>query len=195
MCIIHISGAPGSGKTFMGRKLKTLLPAASKVVIRDLDDMFRDFCSSPAGTPFSPKTYQTYINQFIANHTNHPIIFVGLNKEHMTDTMCNVQATHKFYIDIPVDIILKQHFRREIATWSKWIYGRDKHVLFEQLIADERQVSKELMAGFKRVLGLSKQRRFIKSFAPLYRKHQYEFLPYADIIKAVKAIIAKTTGK
>lgn len=195
MVIIHISGAPGAGKTFMGRKLKTLLPVAAKVVIRDLDDMFRDFCSSPAGTPFSPKKYQTYINQFIASHTNRPIIFVGLNKEHMTDTMYNVAATHKYYIDAPTDVIIEQHFCREIAAWSKWLHERDKHVLFGQLAADEKQVIQELMAGFNGVLRISKQRRFIKSFAAIYRKHQYEFLPYADIIKAVKAIIAKTTGK
>ena len=107
--IIHVSGAPGSGKTFMGRKLKTILPAAAKVVDQDLDDMFREFCKSPEGTTFSPKKYQTYINRFIAKHADHIIIFVGLNKEHMTDTVYNVQATHKFYIDVPVNVILKQH--------------------------------------------------------------------------------------
>ena len=190
--IIHVSGAPGSGKTFMGRKLKTMLPAAAKVVVQYLDDVFCEFCKSPEGTTFSPKKYQTYINRFIAKHADRIIILVGLNKEHMTDTVYNVQATHKFYIDVPVNVILKQHFCREIAAWSKWMHGRDKQVLFEQLIADERQVIKELMAGFKKVLQISHKRRFIKSFVPIYRKHQYKFLSYAAIVKAIKTIIANT---
>ena len=42
--------------------------------------------------------------------------------------------------------------------------GRDAHILFNQLCADEKGVTRDLKASLGRVLSLSKQRKFIKSF-------------------------------
>ena len=41
--IIHISGAPGSGKTTLGEELqKHFQKYKSKIIVKDLDDLFWD---------------------------------------------------------------------------------------------------------------------------------------------------------
>ncbi len=77
--IIHISGAPGSGKTTIGLKLKKHYK--TKVIVKDLDDLFAEFMKLNT-TKFSSKKYQNFINDFINKHNNKSIIFVRLNSEH-----------------------------------------------------------------------------------------------------------------
>ena len=59
MSIIHVSGAPGSGKTTLGNQLRE----NKKIVVMDLDDLFSEFAKSD--TKFDPKKYQKYIYAFI----------------------------------------------------------------------------------------------------------------------------------
>jgi len=79
--IIHISGAPGSGKTTIGLKLKKHYK--NKVIIKDLDDLFAEFMKLNT-EKFNSKKYQNFIDDFINKH-NKTIIFVGLNSKHITN--------------------------------------------------------------------------------------------------------------
>jgi adenylate kinase family enzyme len=70
---IHISGAPGSGKSTFGVKLKKIF---KNIKILDLDDLFDDFINK---NKFNKKAYQNYLDTIINKNKN--IIFVGLNKD------------------------------------------------------------------------------------------------------------------
>ena len=63
--IIHISGAPGSGKTTIGLKLKKYYK--TKVIVKDLDDLFAEFMKLNTNK-FSSKNYQKFIDDFINKH-------------------------------------------------------------------------------------------------------------------------------
>ena len=87
--IIHISGAPGSGKTTIGLKLKKHY--GTKVIVKDLDDLFAEFIKSNT-KKFSSKKYQKFINDFINEHNDKSIIFVGLNSEYLTNNFYKINS-------------------------------------------------------------------------------------------------------
>lgn len=78
--IVHISGASGSGKTFLGNRLKEQY--RNKIIVQDLDDLrdkfIKIFYGNKKWTYINEREYQNYINAFI-DKQNKPIIFVGLH--------------------------------------------------------------------------------------------------------------------
>ena len=170
--IIHVSGAPGSGKTTIGLKLKEHYKI--KVIIKDLDDLFTEFMTLNA-TKFSSKKYQKFINDFIHKHKNKSIIFVGLNTEHITNKFYNINPDYKFYIDLPVNINLKRHFLKKIDN---------------QLMDNEHEVINGLTNSFTRRLKISEQKKFIMSFDAHYIAENYQFLSSTQIYnKIIKSIL------
>ena len=182
--IIHISGPPGSGKTTVGNRLK--IKYKDKIFVKDLDDLFGEFMETNKIT-FNPSNYQTHIDNYIASHKTKIIVFVGLNQEHITNTVYNIQSNYNFFIDLPIEINLERHFIREINGWLKWMEGRDKHILFSQILENQTQVIKDLSKPFD----ISKQKKFIKSFNKTYKKQNYEFADVAVIYKKVTKLINK----
>jgi cytidylate kinase len=65
--IIHISGAPGSGKTTIRLRLKKHYK--TKLIVKDLDDLFAEFMKLNT-KKFSSKKYQNFIDDFINKHNN-----------------------------------------------------------------------------------------------------------------------------
>jgi len=171
--IIHVSGSPGSGKTTIGNKLKKHF--GDEIVVKDLDDLFSEFMKSNHGK-FDPELYQEYIYNFIKNNDDKIIIFVGLNSEHITNRLYDIQATHKFFINLPIEINLKRHFDREINGWLNWMVHRDKYILFDQLISDQNKVITDLTTSLSEVLNISHQEKFISSFTDTYMNEGYTFL-------------------
>jgi len=184
--IIHVSGSPGSGKTTLGNKLKTKY--GNKIVVKDLDDLFKEFMNA-SKSPFDPKKYQIFIDNFIKTIKTKIIVFVGLNKEHLTETLYNIKPAYKFFIDLPIEINLERHFIREMNAWLTWMTNRDKDILFNQLVKDENDVIKGLSKSLKRTLQISKQRKFIESFAEMYKKEKYEFVSHTLIEKKIIKLI------
>jgi len=184
--IIHISGSPGSGKTTIGKKLKQHFK--SKVVVKDLDDLFSEYMESNT-TKFNPKKYQKYIDNFIETNHKKPIILVGLNQEHLTKTLYDVYADHKFFINLPTEINLRRHFDREFDNWLDWMENRDHTILFNQLLDDEKEVINGLTNSLKRALAISKQEKFITSFYKIYEKEEYEFMTDKQIFNKVLKLI------
>lgn len=185
--IIHISGAPGSGKTTIGQKLKEHYK--TKVIVKDLDDLFAEFMKLNT-KKFSSKKYQNFIDDFINKNNNKSIIFVGLNSEHLTNKFYKINPDYKFYIDLPVDINLKRHFLREIDGWLNWMQNRDKNILFNQLIENENKVINGLTNSFTSTLKISKQKKFIMSFDAHYITENYQFLSSTQIYnKIIKTIL------
>lgn len=186
--IIHISGAPGSGKTTIGQQIKDKLK--NKIIVKDLDDLFREYNDNNK-TKFNAKKYQKYIYKFIENNNNKPIIFVGLNKEHLTDTLYDIKPDYKFFIDLSVKINLERHFNREINGWLEWMINRDKQILFKQIEKNQNQIVNDLTNSLSRVLDISNQKKMINSYIKIYRKEKYIFLDYDTIYKKVLQIIKK----
>ena len=184
--IIHISGAPGIGKSTLGMKLKKYYK--TKVIVKDLDDLFAEFMKLNT-TKFSSKKYQNFINDFINKHNNKSIIFVGLNSEHLTNKFYKIQPDYKFYIDLPVDINLKRHFLIEIDRWLNWMQNRDKNILFNQLIENENEVINGLTKSLTRPLKISEQKKFIMSFDAHYITENYQFLSSTQIYNKIIKLI------
>ncbi len=184
--IIHISGAPGSGKTTIGLKLKKHYK--TKVIVKDLDDLFAEFMKLNT-KKFSSKKYQNFIDDFINKHNNKSIIFVGLNSEHLTNKFYKINPDYKFYIDLSVDINLKRHFLREIDGWLDWMQNRDKNLLFHQLLNDENEVINGLTKSLTRSLKISEQKEFIMSFDAHYITENYQFLSSIQIYNKIIKLI------
>ena len=180
--IIHISGAPGTGKSTLGMKLKKYYK--TKVIVKDLDDLFAEFMKLNT-KKFSSINYQKFIDNFINKHNNKSIIFVGLNSEHITDKFYKINPDYKFYIDLSVDINLKRHFLREIEEWINWMQNRDKNILFNQLLNDENEVINGLTNSFTRTLKISEQKKFIMSFDAHYITENYQFLSSTQIYNKI----------
>jgi hypothetical protein len=161
----------------------------SKVIVKDLDDLFAEFMKLNT-KKFSSKKYQNFIDIFINKH-NKSIIFVGLNSEHLTNKFYKLKPDYKFYIDLPVDINLKRHFLREIDEWTGWMQNRDKNILFNQLLNDENEVINGLTKSLTRQLKISEQKKFITSFNSHYTKEDYQFLSFMQIYNKIKSILKK----
>jgi len=186
--IIHISGAPGSGKTTIGLRLKKHYK--TKLIVKDLDDLFAEFMKLNT-KKFSSKKYQNFIDDFINKHNNKSIIFVGLNSEHLTNKFYKINPDYKFYINLPVDINLKRHFFREIDGWLDWMQNRDKNILFNQLLHDENEVINGLTNSFTRTLKISEQKKFIMPFDAHYITENYQFLSSTQIYNKIIKLILK----
>jgi len=106
MVIIHISGASGSGKSYLGNKLLELF--GNKIIVKDIDDLRVDFIKEYYGdnewNVIDKDAYQEYIDKYITDQTKKgkPLIFVGLNTMPWwhKDLYYNFQPDYKFYIDI-----------------------------------------------------------------------------------------------
>ena len=184
--IIHIAGAPGSGKTTIGLKLKKHYK--TKVIVKDLDDLFSEFMKLNT-KKFSSKKYQKFIDDFINKYNNKSIIFVGLNSEHLTNNFYKINPDYKFYIDLPVDINLKRHFLREIEGWIIWMQNRNKNILFNQLLNDENDVINDLTKSLTRQLKISEQKKFIMSFDAQYMTENYHYLSSTQIYNKIIKLI------
>ena len=111
--IIHISGASGSGKTFLGNQLKEQF--GKKIIVKDLDDLrdafIKIFYGDKKWTYINEKEYQNCIDTFI-NKQKKPIVFVGLNDNTIYGKNKNLyydlHSHYNYYIDIDDMIIVKQ---------------------------------------------------------------------------------------
>jgi hypothetical protein len=184
--IIHISGAPGSGKTTLGLKLKKYYKI--NVIVKDLDDLFAEFMKLNINK-FNSKKYQMFIDNFINKHNNKSIIFVGLNSEHLTNKFYKLHSDYNFYINLSVNINLKRHFLREIDGWLNWMKNRDKNILFNQLLNNENEVVDDLKTSLARTLKISEQKKFIISFDAHYIKEKYQFFSSEQIYNKIIRLI------
>lgn len=111
--IIHISGASGSGKTFLGDRIKEKLK--NNCIIKDLDDLRDEFINKFYGnkkwTYIDEYEYQRYINDYI-NKQKKPIVFVGLNDNTIygknKKLYYNLHSQYNYYIEIDDMTIVKQ---------------------------------------------------------------------------------------
>ena len=145
--IIHISGAPGSGKSTLGQYIKKNY---KNIIVYDLDDLYHTMIKKMENQSLEifkknlRIEFQKYVDKLIKNNEN--ICFVGLNypdprisyKEKevfVRPFKVEIHADHKFYIDIPIKQIVKQKFRR---TLNETLEDID-HVL-DDILKSKRKV-------------------------------------------------------
>lgn len=128
---IHISGAPGSGKSTLGRYFRSM-----GWTVYDIDDILRDFVImyESRGTPRSKfkrilnRKLQRYYDTLISKHDG-PFIVVGINYFHrgilylgdylaVDSFSLNVRAmkSYRFYIAIDNDVLLTRYIKRELLS-------------------------------------------------------------------------------
>lgn len=210
--IIHIAGASGSGKTYLGNKLEEKL--GIKVIVKDLDDMREEYLLRKEKMNISfenfeknyESDYQKFIDIFIKNN-NKPIIFVGLNTYilgenfHFKNTegkypnaIFNLHANYKYYIDIDPIVLLKQRFDREFINYidwfSDWIKSR-KEILFDNLIMNESEARNDICAALTKIMNFSKIKDDIQKWDNFYHKQGYIFLSSDKIYDEVIKILSK----
>ncbi len=120
--IIHIIGPSGAWNTTLGEKLE--VEYSNKIIVKDIDDLRHEFINKHYGEKkwniIDKDAYQLYIDDYI-NKQNKPLIFVGLNNMPWwhKDLYYNMHPTHKFYINIPDEIVIKQKCIRGLVSLKR----------------------------------------------------------------------------
>lgn len=186
--IIHISGAPGSGKTTLGNKLKKSF--GDTIIVKDIDDLRDEFIKSYYGdkrfTIINEKEYQKYIDDFV-NNNNKTIIFVGVNNMPWwhKNIYYNMHSQYNFYIDIDDETILKQKCLRffknmidDEMAMNDLINNNDKFVRLTKMVLDKECNMKNT---------LKENNKWKKD----YKNQEYEFMSRENIYDKVNDILTQ----
>lgn len=115
--IIHVSGSPGSGKTTLGN----ILQENNKyIVVKDLDDLTDDLDKNDKDI-FFKKLHEKIID-FIEQNAKKFIVFVGILDIIFDDVIYIYDfkdADVLFYLDPPMETLLKQFYTRMIKIGEK----------------------------------------------------------------------------
>jgi hypothetical protein len=170
--IIHICGAPGSGKTFLGKKIRSM-----GIKVYDLDDVYYEFIES---NKFTQSSYQAYITE-ITKGRSGLIVFVGLNQTPRSDHQYKLFAQYCYYIKLDIEINLRRLFDRELKGYFNWIVNeRDRDGLFNITQSGKN----DLIIQYERVLSIPKNKSYITSFDKQYKN--YQMLTDKQILNKVK---------
>lgn len=126
--IVHITGAPGSGKSIIGKWIQDNYD----IVVFDIDNLYHDFIAKKEKSNETIGQFkknigvelQNYIDKIIKKYDD--IIFVGLNypdpriqfrgREIFVEPFkVNLNADYNIYIDIRISQIVKQKFKRTLV--------------------------------------------------------------------------------
>ena len=154
MVIIHISGASGSGKSYLGNKLLELF--GNKIIVKDIDDLRVDFIKKYYGdnewNVIDKDAYQEYIDKYITEQKKKekPLIFVGLNTMPWwhKDLYYNFQPDYKFYIDIDTKKLIKQKCMRYLTQELKDIINDE--IAMNDLMNNNKKFIRLVCQGIKR---------------------------------------------
>ena len=215
--IIHICGASGSGKSYLGNTLKEKLKKQS-VLITDMDALWESFLKLKLykTTNQIEIEYQKYINQYISKQIKKydNLIFVGLNsfvigEQHWFEDNTHInlpkyyfdlQSDVNYYIDADKELIIKQMYDRgyniHINWFHDWMINR-KEIVYNNLIKNEKQTKKDLSVALLRFFDFSDIKKNIEKWNKYY-KHitnkkgiSYIFLSQNKILeKCIKLIIS-----
>jgi len=186
--IIHISGASGSGKTFLGNQLKEQF--GKKIIVKDLDDLRDEFIKIFYGdkkwTYINEKEYQNCIDTFI-NKQKKPIVFVGLNDNTVYGKNKNLyydlHSHYNYYIDIDDMIIVKQKCLRYFEDIQ-----HDKYAM-NDLVNNNEYFLKQVSKAIKRECSAKKTIKMNNKWKKDYLKQGYKLMTRENILKNVSKIL------
>lgn len=178
--LIHISGPQGSGKTYLGNKIKN--EYGDRVIVKDLDELADEFHQQN-----QISNYQEFINLFIDDHQSKPLIITGLSANKCLgvmndndDTFYDINTNNKFYIDTDDNIILKQRFFRQIQKLND-----RKEQLYNDWLKDEDRTQEKLF----RFVDLSKWKTNNITCKELHKNQSYKLMIIDDVYSNVKHLL------
>lgn len=208
--IIHVAGPSGAGKTTLGEKLYKQY--GDKIIVKDLDDLlWREFIPMQSKTNITADSffknfevdYQEYINDFIKKNEDKPIIFVGINTFIMNEmqqfkgvdqkfpkAFFDLKADHKYYIDLPVEQVMKQKFNRMMGDFCN-----SKDVIFSDLLKNEDNTRKNITYDIMRQTSMKEVKIQTEKWNEFYKNKDYEYLQNDEILKRITGLLDKTIGQ
>lgn len=191
--IIHISGASGSGKTFLGKKLKDLY--RNRIIVIDIDDIRTNFIKEHYGNQewdvIDNVAYQEYIDNYIhkKRRQNKPIIFVGLNNMPWwhPDLYYNFYADNKFYIDIDDNKLVKQKCMRYLTEELKDIANDEMAI--DDMINNNTKFIRLVCEGIKRECDIKEITEYSKKWKTDYESQGYMIASGDEIYERVVNIL------
>ena len=187
--IIHICGASGSGKTFLGNQLKEKF--GKKIVVKDLDELrdehIKKTYDTSKGWSINEVKYQKFIDDFITKQ-NKPIIFVGLNDNHLgtKNIYYNVHSQYNFYIDIDNKIIVKQKCIRFLTDELPSSLGNQE---INNMMNNNEFFIKQITKSLKNECSEKKTIKMNNKLKKDYEKQGYKFMSRENIYKSVVKIL------
>jgi len=185
--IIHICGASGSGKTFLGNKLKAYF--GNKIVVKDLDELrdehIKKTYDTSKGWSINEVKYQQFIDNYI-NKQKKPLIFVGLNDNILgtKNIYYNVHSQYNFYIDIDDKIILKQ---KCIRFLTDDLPSHLDNTVIHDIMNNNEIFIKQIIKLIKRECSMNVMVKLNKKWKTHYEKQGYKLMSreniYASILK------------
>lgn len=212
MVIVHVCGAPGSGKTTLGARLRKYY--RTRVVVQELADLERQFVAKYSEDALSPvafarnyqKLYQTYIAAFIARTAPRPIIFIGANMyPEATDVVFrlgrvvrpamhfDVCSTHNFYISLPTNAIARRRhvkeFEQSVDKYKAYLLSK-RDAIVDRLLASVDDTSRELATYMtKNIFKVAEVYRETTEYHNFYKFRGYTMLEPDQIYAAMRKIL------
>ena len=186
--IIHISGASGSGKTWLGNQLKEQF--GKKIIVQDLD-VLRDkfiklFYGDKKWTYIDEKEYQNFIDSFI-DKQKKPLVFVGLNDNIVygknKSLYYNLHSHYNYYIDIDDMLIVKQKCLRLLNDIQH------DQMAMRDLIGNNQQFVKMFSQAIKKECNIKKTIKMNNKWKKDYSKQGYKLMSREHIFKNVSKIL------
>jgi adenylate kinase family enzyme len=178
--IIHISGPQGAGKTTLGNEIYKKYN--NFIYVKDLDDLYDEFNHQQ-----EIKNYQIFINLFIKEHSDKPLIITGLSAERCKgemddedDVFYKINTEYKYLIKIDEEDILKQRFFRQVSKLND-----RKDIFFNNWLKDNNGIQEKLF----RYINLTKWKSNNIACNTIHEKHKYKLLDRNDIYNEVCNLI------
>ena len=189
--IIHISGPSGAGKSTLGNKLEKKYN--SKIIVKDIDVLRREFIKEHYGDKkwdvIDKDAYQQYIDDYI-DKQDKPLIFVGLNNMPWwhKDLYYDMHSIHKFYINIPNEIVIKQKCIRQLHNL---INIESDEIAMNDLINDNKKFIRLTTDRIKKECDAKQIIKLNKKWNKDYKKQGYRILSREEIYDIVCKILDK----
>ena len=188
--IIHISGASGSGKTILGKKIKKEF--GNDIIVKDLDNLREEFMNKlqnlKSNLLFDENKYQRFINRYIEKNKKKSIVFVGLNDNVWGKTKnmyYELKADYKYYIDIDEKIITQQKCKRFIKeTLPKKVDENKKDISNKNL-----EFIENITEEIKENCSLIETIKLNKKLKNDYKKMNYSFMTRTSIFNDIFEIL------
>jgi len=189
--IVHLVGAPGSGKTTLAKELEGELYNWS---IYDLDDLNRSFVKENNLVPLTrsnpqrvTKLYQKHLNKMVASarSSNENVLFVGINAGVLGSppgkNLVNLQADYHFFLNVPEALNAQRWIQRDMPEVLDHFVSRLKEEVkeYKRLQRSEIEVVKQYKKEFSDIMRdfrPSQRKNDIRQFKKIYLKLRYKLM-------------------